>query len=155
LYKVKGFLYNVIGDYTSSTKLIKRHGDTDVLGKVISYITKHNGERITAQSAAAALGYNEKYLSRAISSAAGFGFSTLLSTLRMDLASHLLKNTNRTIVDIAIECGFGSERNFYRRFKEMTGYTPKEYRGTSPKTIVINDAVLKSHGYLDQDVDVG
>jgi len=148
LYKVKGFLYNVIGDYTAAVNLVKKHGDTDVLGKVIAYINEHKNEKLTAADTAAALGYNEKYLSRAITSAAGFGFSVLLSTLRMDYASHLLKTTNRTVVDIAIECGFGSERNFYRRFKEITGYTPKEYRGSSPKTVVINDAVLKSQGYF-------
>jgi AraC-like DNA-binding protein len=148
LYKVKGFLYNLIGDYISSVKLVKKHGDTDVLTKVITYVTERKGERLTLANTAAALGYNEKYLSRAITASAGFGFSTLLATLRMDAASHLLKTTSRTVVDIAIECGFGSERNFYRQFKEITGYTPKEYRSSSPKTVVINDAVLKSQGYL-------
>ena len=148
LYKVKGFLYSVIGDYTAKVNIIKKHGDTGVLGKVIAYITEHKGERIGVADAAAALGYNVKYLSRAITSAAGFGFTTLLYTLRMDSASHLLKTTDRTVVDIAIECGFGSERNFYRRFKEITGYTPKEYRHNSPKTLVINDAVLRSQTYL-------
>ena len=154
LYKVKGFLYNVIGDYTSEVKLVKGHGGTDVLGKVIAYITEHKGEHLTASATALALGYNEKYLSRAITESAGFGFSTLLATLRMDAASHLLKTTSRTVFDIAMECGFGSERNFYRKFKQITGYTPKEYRGTSPKTIVINDAVLKSQGYFTANKEI-
>ena len=55
---------------------------------------------------------------------------------------NLLKNTQRTVVDIALECGFGSERNFYRTFKELTGYTPKEYRFSYNEKITINDAIL-------------
>jgi len=141
-YKVKGFLYNIIGDYTKSIPLTKKHVDDNLLTKVIAYVDEHKGERITMAETAAALGYNEKYLSRSINEAAGFGFSTLLSTLRMEAASYLLKNTNRTIVDIAIECGFGSERNFYRTFKELTGLTPNEYRASSPKKAAVNDAVL-------------
>ena len=141
-YKVKGFLYNIIGDYTRSVPLSKKHVDDNVLTKVIAYVDEHKGEHVTISDTAAALGYNEKYLSRVINETAGFGFSVLLSTLRMEAASYLLKNTNRTIVDIAIECGFGSERNFYRKFKEFTGYTPNAYRFSSPKKKVINDAVL-------------
>lgn len=141
-YKVKGFLYNMIGDYSKSIPLIKKYVDDNVLAKVIYYVDQHKGERVTLSGVATSLGYNEKYLSRAINEAAGFGFSTLLSTLRLEAAKYLLKNTQRTIVDIALECGFGSERNFYRSFKDLTGYTPNEYRAASPRKAAINDAVL-------------
>lgn len=141
-YKVKGFLYNIIGDYSRSVPLVKKRVDDNVLTKIIAYVDRHKGERITLRDVATAIGYNEKYLSRAINEAAGFGFSTLLSTLRLEAAKYLLKNSQRTIVDIAIECGFGSERNFYRSFKELTGYTPNEYRSSSPRKAAVNDAVL-------------
>ena len=141
-YKVKGFLYNIIGDYANSVPMVKKHGDDDLLTKIIAYIDEHKNERITISETALALGYNEKYLSRVINDSAGFGFSTLLSTLRMEAASYLLRNTNRTVVDIAIECGFGSERNFYRKFKEFTGFTPNEYRSSAPRKPAINTAVL-------------
>lgn len=141
-YKVKGFLYNIIGDYTRSIPLTKKLVDDNVLAKVIAYVEKHKSERITLSEVATALGYNEKYLSRAINEAAGFGFSTLLSTLRLEAAKYLLQNSQRTIVAIAIDCGFGSERNFYRSFKELTGNTPNEYRAQAPKKAAVNDAVL-------------
>ena len=141
-YKVKGFLYNVIGDFTKHVPLTKKHVDDNVLAKVIAYVDKHKSERVTLCAVATALGYNEKYLSRAINDAAGFGFSTLLSTLRLEAAKYLLQNSQRTIVAIAIDCGFGSERNFYRSFKELTGNTPNEYRASAPKKAAVNDAVL-------------
>lgn len=142
LYKAKGFLYNIIGDYSANVPLVKKHVGDDVLSKVISYVNDHKREPVTLSEVAATLGYNEKYLSRSINNAAGFNFSTLLSTLRMEAASLLLKTTDRTVVDIAIECGFGSERNFYRRFKENTGYTPNEFRNSPPANSGASDIVL-------------
>jgi AraC-like DNA-binding protein len=141
-YKVKGFLYNIIDDYTRNVPLAKMHVDDNVLAKVISYVDNRKSERITLSDVAAALGYNEKYLSRAINEAAGFGFSTLLSTMRLEAAKYLLLNSQRTIMAIAIDCGFGSERNFYRIFKELTGITPSKYRASAPKKSAVNDAVL-------------
>lgn len=141
-YKVKGFLYSIIADYTESVTLTKRNVDDNVLSKIIAYIDEHKSERVSLAQTAAALGYNEKYLSRVINETAGFGFSVLLSTLRMEAARYLLQNTNSTVVDIAIECGFGSERNFYRLFKNFTGFTPNEYRTASPRSYAVNDAIL-------------
>ena len=132
-YKVKGFLYNIIGDYQGQIRLFKKSVDDNVLMKIVEYIVEHKSEPITLKSTAQSLGYNEKYLSRCINQSAGLGFSSLLSMLRMEAASYFLKNTDRTIVDISLECGFGSERTFYRRFKEQMGMTPKEYREKSEK----------------------
>ncbi len=142
LYKVKGFLYNMIADYGRQIPLSKKGSDESILGKVIAYIDSHKAEPITLSSTAQALGYNEKYLSRTINQSAGFGFSALVSMLRVEAASYLLRNTDRTVVDVAMACGFGSECSFYRQFKETTGYTPKEYRRTTPRPPAINDAVI-------------
>ena len=76
------------------------------------------------------LGYSESYFSRAINKTAGFGFNTLLATMRIENAKKLLRETEKTILDIIIECGFGSERSFYRQFKEMTGISPLKYRNS-------------------------
>lgn len=141
-YKVKGFLYNIIADYTSCIPLTKKHVDDNILTKIIAYVDEHKSERITLAETASALGYNVKYLSRVINETAGFGFSTLLSTLRMEAARYLLQNTSLTVVDITLECGFGSERNFYRIFKSFTGFTPNEFRSASPRASAVNDAVL-------------
>ena len=141
-FKVKGFLYNIIGDYARQIPFFKKSVDDNVLSKVVAYVNEHKSEALTIKGTAQALGYNEKYLSRCVNQSAGFGFSTLVSMLRMEAASYLLKNTSRTIVDIALECGFGSERTFYRQFKEQTGMTPREYRESVPKLPTVNDAVL-------------
>ena len=55
-------------------------------------------------------------------------FSTLLSMIRLDEAKTLLKNTKRSVLEISMECGFGSERAFYRQFKAISGISPNDYR---------------------------
>ena len=83
---------------------------------------------LTVGEVAKAIGYSKSHLSFCINRAAGFSFSTLLSMLRIEEAKIMLKRSKRSILDISLECGFGSERNFYRRFKAITGISPREYR---------------------------
>ena len=40
----------------------------------------------------------------------------------------MLRNSDRNISDIALECGFSNLSNFNRKFKEKLGTTPREYR---------------------------
>ena len=48
--------------------------------------------------------------------------------LRVTKAAELLEQSDIDILEIADMTGFKSISNFYKLFKEYTGYTPKEYR---------------------------
>ena len=54
--------------------------------------------------------------------------SDFVNEQRINYASEQLKNTNKPIIDIALECGFNSINYFYRLFKQMHDYTPYAYR---------------------------
>lgn len=47
---------------------------------------------------------------------------------RIYKAAELLPDTERSITEIALRCGFSSPSYFSQRFRECTGRTPKEYR---------------------------
>jgi AraC-like DNA-binding protein len=47
---------------------------------------------------------------------------------RLRRACSLLTETDRTILDISLEVGFGNLSNFNRRFRERIGVSPSEYR---------------------------
>lgn len=53
----------------------------------------------------------------------------MLNELRVKDAQRLLKETDASIQNIFEESGFSSITTFNRVFKELTGDTPKEYRG--------------------------
>ncbi|NBA87675.1 helix-turn-helix domain-containing protein [Emticicia sp. CRIBPO] len=61
------------------------------------------------------------------------GFSPLnyLINLRISESIRLLKTTNISMTEIALETGFYSSQHFSTTFKKLTGYSPKIYRKNS------------------------
>ena len=51
-----------------------------------------------------------------------------LSEYRIEKAKQLLKETSKTNYEIAEKIGYKSEYHFSRKFKEIVGMVPKEYR---------------------------
>lgn len=73
----------------------------------------------------------EHRVSRCISAALGFAnFNRLINHHRINLAKHLLAapQEERSILEIALDCGFGSVGPFNRAFKLETGMTPRAWR---------------------------
>lgn len=58
------------------------------------------------------------------------GFSPLnyLINLRISEAIRLLKNSNKSLTDIALDTGFYSSQHFSTTFKKLTGFTPGHFR---------------------------
>ena len=107
----------------------KRVGTEEICQKVISYISENYTEDIKLEAISKRFGYNEKYLSHALHELTGMHFSKFLSRYGVERARELLaENMEKSVSEIAIECGFSSFNTFFRAFKEMTGKTPLEYR---------------------------
>lgn len=59
--------------------------------------------------------------------------------LRIEKAAQMIKDSDATILSIALMCGFGSLSTFYELFKKQIGFTPKEYRRQGMCVMVRND----------------
>jgi len=55
-------------------------------------------------------------------------FTRFVSEVRLGHACRLLRDSDRTVVDIAFDSGFANLSNFNRRFREIMNMTPKDYR---------------------------
>ncbi len=62
----------------------------------------------------------------------------LLNRFRIQRSLHLLRNSNKTITEIAFEVGFESSQYFARVFQKLTGLTPSSYR-RSQNSLAIYD----------------
>jgi AraC-like DNA-binding protein len=51
-----------------------------------------------------------------------------ITHLRLRKACGLLKNTKKSIAEIALQCGFENTSSFIRLFRSRFGQTPVEYR---------------------------
>lgn len=74
------------------------------------------------------LGTNRTYLSRMLRAEFDTTFSELVTSLRMTHAETLLRETDLSIMEIAMQSGFADNRYFARRFKKIHGISPVEYR---------------------------
>lgn len=51
-----------------------------------------------------------------------------LNRLRVDRARTLLRSTDRSVTDIAFDCGFATSQYFARVFRDYAGISPRAYR---------------------------
>ena len=66
-------------------------------------------------------------LNRKVLSLTGVNTTSYIMSLRMNKAKHLLSTTQKSISDVAIECGFQDLPYFSRVFKHEVGTSPKKY----------------------------
>lgn len=99
--------------------------------ELLRYLDEHYAEPLTLESAAARIGYTPSHFSKTFKKLTGINFVTYLSMIRVEQACALLKKSGKRTVDIAQICGFNNLRTFNRSFKEITGYTPTEFKNLS------------------------
>lgn len=128
-YVIKGLLYTILGKLdTGFTLKSSSYSYNNTIQNLLRYIESHYHENITLQSMAKDLGFSRFYLSRIFANKIGYQFNDYINRLRINMAQKLLSETDMPVLSIALECGFESQRNFNRIFKEYTSSTPTEFR---------------------------
>ncbi|RQW62229.1 helix-turn-helix domain-containing protein [Vibrio viridaestus] len=69
-----------------------------------------------------------KQISIAVNQIQQKNISKLINEYRIEHAMHALENSDDTITQIFMNCGFQTKSNFNREFSRITGKTPSEYR---------------------------
>ncbi len=86
------------------------------------------GEEVRQSDFATFLGMSPSTFSRMFHRELGVPFSRYVNEWRVSLAAQALAGTGRSITEIAFECGFGNLSNFNRRFREIKGMPPRQFR---------------------------
>ncbi len=110
---------------TKAINYEKQHA-VDSISQAIGFININFRDEITLSVINEKFNVSPAYFSREFKRRTGMRFNDYLAEKRFDYAKKLLKNGNR-VIDACLESGFGTVRNFSRRFKEKYGITPKEY----------------------------
>lgn len=100
----------------------------DRLKRVLDYLNASFQSQISLESVAVVASLSPVAFSRYFSQTMGRPFSRYLNELRLSCACNQLLDTNHTVLSISLEAGYASLTNFNRRFREIRGMTPREYR---------------------------
>ena len=97
--------------------------------KIMSYCVENLSDpELSMQKLTSAVGLSRSQISRLMSSMMNTSFPEFLHSLRTNQARALLRSTDKPVTDIAFECGFMSQRNFNRVFREIVGMSPSDFR---------------------------
>ena len=121
--------------------------DQELTVKAITLMEEYMGEEKVMDLVCKKIGLSRKSLDRNLKTTLDLTGKELLENLRIEQAKNLLKNTDKNMNYILDACGFGSEKTFYRVFREETGFTPKAFREKGQ--VEEYDEALK--GYLNYE----
>ncbi len=100
----------------------------DITYKITGYIENNFTENITRESLAKMFNVSIYYISRIFKNKFKMNLRSYLGLIRTEYAAVLIRTTNRTLTDIALESGFDSIRTFNRVFKDIYGISPSQFK---------------------------
>jgi AraC family transcriptional regulator len=99
------------------------------LRQVLDYVHDALDQDIKLADLAALLNMSQFHFSHQFKQAIGTSPYQYLLQQRVERAKQLLQQTERSIIDIALACGFNSHSHLSKQFRQLTGTTPRQYRG--------------------------
>ncbi|RCX06857.1 AraC family transcriptional regulator [Anaerobacterium chartisolvens] len=99
-----------------------------IVDEIDESIKNRNGEAITLRFLSRKLGYSEFHTTRKFKEISGMQFRNYLRHRKLAFALKEVRDSEKSILDIAFDYGFSSHEAFTRAFKGTYGVTPSEYR---------------------------
>lgn len=141
-HRQPGYLFQILRDFYQIMYLLvtdyrilqadkewkNQNRNTDRLSRITNYIQAHYKEDLKLEGVAQIFGFSPAYLSRMFRKYAGINYKTYVSDLRTQAGYRLLLNTQMSVGEIALECGFPDSRSFTKAFRRQYGMPPAEYR---------------------------
>jgi len=140
--EIKYSILNILGSLHEKNLLIREESKgkdyrIDCIKKIISYIKDNYGDKISIKDLANEVNMNEQYFCRFFRKMLGKSPMKYVNEYRIKKTKILLRETDRKVMDIALECGFNNIGNFIKVFKKYTEVNPNNYR-KSHKNIILN-----------------
>lgn len=96
--------------------------------KCCDYIELNLDKKIRASDLASLCGYTEYYLTEKFSKETGQSVAEYVKYAKTERAKSMLISTNLSVRDISSALAFNTPNYFSECFREITGYTPVQYR---------------------------
>lgn len=134
-------LHTLDFDFTAdNVTASSRNNDVEFI-RLIDYMERHLADKITLETLAQLIHFNESYLIEQFKEAMGVPPMKYLNEMRMEKAKELLITTQKSITDVARETGFQSIHYFSRTFKKKENMTPHAYRVKHAEAIAADQLI--------------
>ncbi len=125
----KALCYKICGIFDERAEYTEERSEKeDLLSRLLHYISKNFNKECDLKDVASSVGYDYSYISKFFKRMTGQSFKSYVTDLRVGEACRLLRESDRSVSDIAELCGFGTTRSLNRAFLELTGICPRDYR---------------------------
>ncbi|MCG8642462.1 MAG: helix-turn-helix transcriptional regulator, partial [Desulfobacterales bacterium] len=118
-----------------------------IVDEIDKCIKNYNDEALTLRFLSSRLGYSEFYTTRKFKEISGMQFRDYLRHRKLAFALKEVRDSEKSILNIAFEYGFSSHEAFTRAFKGTYGVTPSEYR-KKPKPVVLRTKINSFDRYF-------
>lgn len=141
LYEIFGILLN-----TQPWHIISERENTEQynkgkrLNRITDYIETHFTEKVLLSDIAAMENLSMQYLSHFVKEMLGMSFQRYVALMRFERARKMVEQTNKSLTEICMECGFSDYRYLNKIYQEQLGYTPIEYRNSH---VIYSDEKIK------------
>ena len=98
------------------------------IGRALWFIESHFSDDISLDEISDAAGLSRYHLSRAFGLATGHSISAYIRARRLSVAAKALAGGSSSILEVALDAGYGSHEAFTRAFREYFGITPEAAR---------------------------
>ncbi|GGD99265.1 response regulator transcription factor [Paenibacillus nasutitermitis] len=98
--------------------------------KVLRLLEQSSDPQTSLNTIAAQLNVHPVTISKAVRQETGKKFIDLLVARKIEIGKKLLVQSDKTVIDIALETGYSDFRYFSKLFKKTYGVTPNEFRQT-------------------------
>ena len=94
----------------------------------MEYLSEHCTERLRLADVSAQFGLSPQYFCSFFKENLGRTLVQHVNFLRIERASRLLRESDLPILEISLSVGFDNVSYFIKRFREVYGCTPTDYR---------------------------
>ncbi|MBR5586837.1 MAG: helix-turn-helix transcriptional regulator [Clostridia bacterium] len=98
------------------------------LSEILKFIEENLAQNLTTAALAEKCYLSEYYFCRFFKKETGFSLTEYINKMRVEKAKVLLKNSNLSLSEIAVQTGFSDANYFCRIFKKYEGVTPNKMR---------------------------
>ena len=107
---------------------LKSQTENPIIKKALVYIEEHLADLQGLEPLAQTLNVSPFYLSKLFKEETGDTFINYLTSMRLEKAKKLLKDSSMIIKEITAGVGYNDQNYFSKLFKQRFGVSPTEYR---------------------------